>query len=161
MSWKPDTSETFMVNAKSAQPILSQIPPKLNVNHVSQAQEKFSNQLDFVHPALIIPFQTQQACSAWMSNAQVKLFFQTEPVKPAQIILPHFGMRLPKDGHVKHAEESLLELTKSLKLMVLAAIAMLSQENQVLAKMVISVSATWLMLTTESALSALQKKTKS
>ena len=149
------------MNAKSAQPILTQIPPKLNVKHVLQAQEKFSYQLENVHPALIIPFQTQQACSAWMSIAQVKLFSQTELVKPAKIILPHIGMRPPRDGHVLHAEESLLVTTKSLKLMDLAAIAMLSQEKKVLAKMVNTVSVTWLMLTTESALSVLQKITKS
>lgn len=99
-----------------------------------------------------------------MSHAMIqkdKLLFQTEPVKPATIILLHIGMRPPKDGHVLHAEESLLVKTKSLKLMDLAAIAMLSQEKKALAKMVNTVSATWLMLTTESALSALQKITKS
>jgi hypothetical protein len=82
-------------------------------------------------------------------------------VRLALIILPRFGTRLNNYGIVYHVEEKLLEKMKLLKLTVHAAIAILNQENLVLVKMVITVSATLRMLTTESALSALQKKTKS
>lgn len=159
--WLVNSSEIFGVLAKSAQHILMLILPKLSVNLVSLDLEKFSYQLENVVHALITLNQTLLVRFVSQLTVQVRSFFLMELVKPVLIIQLHFGMKLPKDGHVKLVEERLSESTKLLKLMELAAIAMPKLAKQELAKMVHTVSDLLLMLTTEFAQFALQKKTKS